>query len=192
MATGIRKVVLCTGHMAEALKPKLGSRFRDLNLRCSCDSRPLETDGALRVALEQLPGRTVLVMNGNFYRGTNLAAFMRFHQQCRASNTLWVARVPRASSYGRVKANNSPQATAFTEKYRGDGSGWINAGIFLLQRDVIGQMPSGNIVSLKREAFPQWIGRGLCACQGGGRFLDIGTPRSYAEAEQFSTAEAAA
>ena len=52
------------------------------------------------------------------------------------------------------------------------------------QRAVLEGIPSGRAVSIEREVFPAWIGRGLHAFRTAGKFLDIGTPESYAVAQQ--------
>jgi len=44
-------------------------------------------------------------------------------------------------------------------------------------------------VSIEREMFPAWIGQDLYGYQSQGRFLDIGTPESYAEAANFFSAQ---
>jgi NDP-sugar pyrophosphorylase family protein len=50
---------------------------------------------------------------------------------------------------------------------------------------VIERITPGRAVSLEKDVFPELIGNGLYAFKGGGAFLDIGTPESYAEAEEF-------
>jgi NDP-sugar pyrophosphorylase family protein len=58
----------------------------------------------------------------------------------------------------------------------------VNAGIYVLDSEMVRAIPSGRAVSLEREVFPGWIGRRLYGYQSRGRFLDIGTPESYAQA----------
>jgi NDP-sugar pyrophosphorylase family protein len=73
----------------------------------------------------------------------------------------------------------------FGEKDASNGSGWINTGMYLLTRRLLQTIPVGEFVSLKREMFPAWLGREIYGSQGGERFLDIGTPESYAAAAQI-------
>jgi NDP-sugar pyrophosphorylase family protein len=73
----------------------------------------------------------------------------------------------------------------FDEKGGARGPGWISAGIYLLSRSVVETIPSGRAVSIERETFPAWIGRGLYAYRNQGRFMDIGTPETYTDAERF-------
>ena len=74
--------------------------------------------------------------------------------------------------------------TSFVEKGTSCAAGWMSAGIYLLQRAVLESIPSGRAVSVEREVFPAWIGRGLYAFRTAGKFLDIGTPESYAVAQR--------
>ena len=73
----------------------------------------------------------------------------------------------------------------FEEKKAGAGPGWINAGVYLLGCPILASVPEGGSVSLERDIFPAWIGRGLVAYRKRVRFLDIGTPESYGMAERF-------
>ena len=64
-------------------------------------------------------------------------------------------------------------------------AGWINAGVYLLERGLIAALPAGRSVSLERESFPSWLGLPLRGVPARKRFLDIGTPESYCQAETF-------
>lgn len=75
----------------------------------------------------------------------------------------------------------------FDEKSDEGGAGWINAEIYLLSRRLLLTIPMSRAVSLEQEMFPAWIGQGLYGHRSTGRFLDIGTPETYALAEQFFT-----
>jgi NDP-sugar pyrophosphorylase family protein len=76
----------------------------------------------------------------------------------------------------------------FAEKGGKAGPGWINAGIYLLAREVIRVIPSNMAVSLERDVFPSLITAGLLGIPHEGHFLDIGTPESYRAAESFFAA----
>ena len=77
--------------------------------------------------------------------------------------------------------------TQFVEKKQG-GSGSINAGVYLLSRQVIRSIAEGTVVSLEHDIFPTLMNHGLYGYQERGRFLDIGTPEDFAAAEQFFAA----
>ena len=99
--------------------------------------------------------------------------------------TLLLAEVPDTSRYGRVELDPAGAVCRFVEKQGAGGPGWINAGIYLLERARIEEIPERAPCSLERDVFPGWIGRGLHGYRTGARFLDIGTPQSYARALAF-------
>jgi NDP-sugar pyrophosphorylase family protein len=96
-----------------------------------------------------------------------------------------LARVCDAGRYGHICVDGDGAVMIFEEKGGQSGTGWINAGIYLFSRASLDTIPSGRAVSLERDLFPRWIGRGLYGYRSEGRFLDIGTPEAYAIAEQF-------
>ena len=63
------------------------------------------------------------------------------------------------------------------EKQEGAGAGWINAGIYLFRAAAPRRLRRG-------ECFRS-SATGLRAHRTHGRFIDIGTPGSYAEASAF-------
>jgi D-glycero-D-manno-heptose 1,7-bisphosphate phosphatase len=90
------------------------------------------------------------------------------------------------SRYGRVTCDGDGRVTRFDEKTPNAGPGDINAGIYLLSREFLRSIPRGRAVSIERQTFPAWIGSGLFGCRADTtRFIDIGTPESYAQAESY-------
>jgi NDP-sugar pyrophosphorylase family protein len=93
------------------------------------------------------------------------------------------------SHYGRVSISNDGTIIRFEEKNDTVRPGWINSGIYILKQIMLQSIPTGREVSLERETFPAWVGQGLYGYQSKGRFLDIGTPESYALAHNFFASE---
>lgn len=182
---GIRRVVLCTGHLGTQVQELLQDRYRDLDLVYSQEPVPLGTAGALRLALPLLNSDPVLVMNGDSLCEAELNFFVYWHHARSAEATLLLTEVPDTRRYGRVSMDEDGLVRQLNEKSCVGGPGWINAGVYLLSRRLIEMIPSDRVVSLEREIFPDWIGRGLYGLRRSGRFLDIGTPESYALAEEI-------
>jgi NDP-sugar pyrophosphorylase family protein len=181
---GLQRVILCTGYKAEQVAELVGANYRGLSITYSPEPAPLGTAGAVRHALSLINSHTVLVMNGDSFCEVNLGALWESHRRSGANATLVVIEVPEARDGGRVTLNEAGAITSFVEKGTSRAAGWMNAGIYLLQRAVLESIPSGRAVSIEREVFPAWIGRGLYAFRTAGKFLDIGTPESYAVAQQ--------
>jgi NDP-sugar pyrophosphorylase family protein len=179
---GISKVVLCTGFQARQVEEMLGNTYRDMRLHYSVEAEPLGTAGALRQALPALDTEPVLVLNGDSFCETNLPAMLSAH---RGPATIVVREVPDTTQSGRVEFDADGVVTSFIEKGAVAGPGWLSGGIYLLGREVLSAIPTGRAVSIEKEAFPAWVGRGLRAFPTRGRFLDIGTPETYSVAQQF-------
>jgi NDP-sugar pyrophosphorylase family protein len=184
LAAGARHAVLCTGYKADQIEAAFGLAYRGLRLSYSEEPSPLGTGGAMRYALPHIESETVLAMNGDSYCAADLTTFQKWHHEHGAAASLLLAQVSDTSRFGRVQTDDEGRVLKFGEKGEHSGPGWINAGIYLIQRELLEAIPEGKI-SIEREVFPSQIGHGLYASQTGGRFLDIGTPESYAEAEEF-------
>ena len=188
-AAGVLRVVLCTGYLGEQVHRVFGSRWGAMELIYSRETAPLGTGGALRKALPHLSSNPVLVMNGDAFCGIQLADFYAWHCRRGARATLAIVQASDAARYGRVQVDATGEVVRFAEKCAGPNVAWINAGIYLLDRSIIENVSTGYKVSLEREVFPRWIGKGFYgySCEGG--FLDIGTPQSYVDAKKFFASE---
>jgi len=126
-----------------------------------------------------------LVLNGDSYCGVDLPSFWDWYTQHGWSAALVLTRVEEVSRYGQVLAGEDGGVRAFREKGVSRGAGWINAGVYLVQRKRLLEIPTGRPVSLEREIFPVWVREGLGGYCSAAPFIDIGTPESYAAAQEF-------
>ena len=184
-AAGCRKVLLCTGYLGEQVAHAFGKNYGSLSLVYSQEQTPLGTGGALRLALSHVESDPVLVMNGDSFCDMDLNAFWNWHCQRQVSASIVLARVARSERYGQVKVDADGRILEFAEKQRGAEAGWINTGIYLLSQEMIQSIPRHAISSLENDIFPRWVGCGLSGYMSLGRFIDIGTPDDFAEAENF-------
>ncbi len=184
-ALGIARAVLCTGYLAGQIREAAGDRHGGLSIAYSQENDPLGTAGALRLAASQIQTEQVLAMNGDSWCTADLHQFWRWHRARRAEASLLLVQVPEAERYGRVQVDGEGRVVRFEEKGKPSSSRWINAGIYLIRRELLLAIPEGRPVSMEREVFPSWIGRSFYGWLSAGEFLDIGTPEAYARAEEF-------
>jgi D-glycero-alpha-D-manno-heptose 1-phosphate guanylyltransferase len=184
-AVRVRQVVLCTGYLAHQVKDTLGETYGPMNLLYSQEPSPLGTGGALCFALPLLESETVLVLNGDSFCEANLRAFCLVHRLRGAQASLLLAEVTDTGRFGWVELDEEGRITGFREKGKATGSGWVNGGIYLINRSLLETIPPQRTVSLEQDLFPAWIGRGLYGFRSQGRFIDIGIPESLAGAETF-------
>lgn len=186
-AVGIGSGVLCTGYMGDQVRDIFGDAYGSLRLSYSQEPAPLGTGGALRLALPLIPSETMLVLNGDSFCETDFKAFWTWHTTRGAAASILLTEVADTRRYGRVLVDADGRVLKFEEKNGDSGPGWINAGLYLCARKLLEDIPTNRVVSIEREMFPSWIGRGLYGNQSAGRFIDIGIPETYANAEQFFT-----
>ena len=182
---GFRHAVLCTGYRGELVEQAFGTRYRSLALDYSRETTPLGTGGALRLAQRHVRSSSFLAMNGDSYCDADLRAFWAAHIAGRQPGSLLLTEVADTSRYGRVQVAPDGRVQSFKEKGAQLGPGWINAGIYLFDTRLLTSVDDDRPVSLERDLLPRWIDAGLGSFPCRGRFLDIGTPASFAEAERF-------
>jgi NDP-sugar pyrophosphorylase family protein len=182
---GLRRVVLATGYLGEQIEATFGSTHGTLALAYSQEPEPLGTGGALRRALPNLAGDLVLVLNGDSYVDCSLGTFHAWHRAHSFAGSLLLTWVADAGRFGTVERTPEGRVMAFREKEGVARPGWINAGVYLLSRQLCEALPAGHAVSLEREAFPEWLAAGLGGFECRAAFLDMGTPESLAQADAF-------
>jgi NDP-sugar pyrophosphorylase family protein len=183
---GVRKAVLLIGHQADQVRDAFGAFHSGMRLTYSEEEQPLGTGGAIRLALPQIAGETILLLNGDSYCELDLTAFWHFHRERHARFSLALTQVENAARFGRVVTGPHERIEQFEEKSPTPTAGQINAGIYLVSRTLLEPIPPGRALSLERDLMPQWVTQGQAfGFPAGGRFLDIGIPAAYAEAEQF-------
>ncbi|MEW6387402.1 MAG: nucleotidyltransferase family protein [Thermodesulfobacteriota bacterium] len=182
---GIKEVVLCTGYQAEMIEAALGDRYQSLNLKYSREEKPLGTGGALRLALPHCASDPILAMNGDSFIDADLTAFWSWFAPRDRNAGLLLTKVRDTRRYGSVQVREDGLILGFAEKSAAFGPGWINAGVYILRKHVLSLIPLGKPYSLERELFPALAGKNLYGFPVTGKFIDIGTPESYLEAEKF-------
>jgi NDP-sugar pyrophosphorylase family protein len=185
-AHGVEEVVLSLGYLPEAFRAHFpGNHFDGLPLRYAIEPEPLGTAGGIRFAAEGITER-IVVCNGDVLTSLDLGAMVRFHDERAAAATIHLARVADPSAFGVVPTKPDGEVIAFVEKPPPGNapSGWINAGTYVLEPEVLADIPTGVEVSIERETFPRLLDRPgrLYALQSDAYWLDIGTPDKYLEA----------
>jgi len=182
---GIREVVLCIGYLGEQIENHFGGRYKTLRVHYSKELQPLGTAGALRSAFSFMNSDTMLVMNGDSYCEFDLRKFTDWHINHESGATVLLTHKTDSGRYGTVLVASDGRITDFVEKKFHSRPGWINAGVYLVSREMVASIPTGCEASLERDIFPTWLSRPFFAYKSCGRFIDIGTPESYREAEAF-------
>jgi mannose-1-phosphate guanylyltransferase len=182
---GVDDVVLSCGFMSDAVEHVLGDEHQGMRLRYVHEDEPLGTAGPVRLALDEgVLEERLLVLNGDVLTDMDLSAQLAWHEEKGAQATLALMAVDDVASYGVVPTGDDGRVTAFLEKQSGPvPTNRVNAGAYVLEREVAEGIEPGRAVSFEREVFPALAeSGGLYGFAQSGYWVDIGTPERYLEA----------
>ena len=182
---GVSEIVMSVGFLADGLRTALDETgHKGVNIRYVEESEPLGTAGAVKFAEQHLDER-FLVLNGDVLTDFDISSEIAQHEATGARATLALVPVDDPTAYGLVLTDDERRVLSFLEKPSVDEvppNPRINAGAYVLERDVLELIPTGRAVSFEREVFPALIDNGLYAYDADGYWLDLGTPERYIEA----------
>jgi len=183
---GFRRIILSTGYLGNIIQDYFADGHQwNVEIIYSQEQEPLGTGGAVKFAEPLILSNPVLVMNGDSLVDVNLKSFLDFHFQHQAKLSIVLTEVEDARRYGTVVTDSNERVIRFVEKSDKPVSNQINAGVYLLSREVISEIPKNQQLSLEYDVFPKDCGKDFYGMSGTFSFLDIGQPESYAKAEQF-------
>jgi NDP-sugar pyrophosphorylase family protein len=182
---GSDRVILAVGYQKELIHSQFGDQAHGLKIGYSIESTPLGTGGALRNALSQMEANCALIMNGDSYTDADLRLFSICHQNTNADVSVLVVPANGRTDCGLVSVDSDGRILGFREKQSASGKQYVNAGIYVVNKQILDEIPTGIQVSLEAELFPQWLGESkhLRAFHYPGQCIDIGTPDRYREAQ---------
>jgi len=178
---GVERVVLSVGYRAELIIRHFGEHWRGLEIDYAVENTPLGTGGAVRLALSHCGSDPVLVVNGDTFLNLELSALAA--RGTAEGAPLLVARaVPDTARFGRLEVDCG-RLSGFAEKGV-SGPGLINAGCYLVPRDLLAEMPADKPFSLENDFLaPSGVRAGFGVFVSDGLFIDIGVPDDYARAQ---------
>ncbi len=186
---GVTHLHLAAGYRAGQLRDWAASTiFPGARITVSVEPEPLGTGGGLRFALPFCDDADpLLVLNGDSLlpraRLEELVAAKGVFPGCRG--VLAAVEMTERGDYGTLDIDPQNRITAFREKATND-SGWVNGGIYYLDRDLIATLPEGQPSSIEKDVFPRLAANGvLGAYKVAGPLLDMGTPAGLQRTENY-------
>ncbi|MBI4587751.1 MAG: NDP-sugar synthase [Candidatus Rokubacteria bacterium] len=184
---GIRDIVLACSYRVESIRAQLGDgRDLGVRLRYAVEAEPLGTAGGVRNAAEPTGGR-VVVLNGDVLTDVDLSQMVQSHVARGAQASIYLTPVEDPTPYGLVETDADGRILRFVEKPSREAitTNTINAGIYLLNRELLDLIPRGQVVSMERDFFPGLLARRIPFFGFVARayWLDIGSPEQYRQAQ---------
>jgi len=180
---GVEHVIFSAGYLAETIERTVGDGG-SYGLRVSyvVEDEPLGTAGAFKNAEGALtPGR-FFALNGDVLTDVDLSALAAFHVDKGGMATIYLTPVEDPRRYGLVLVRPDASVSDFLEKPGADypSPALINAGIYVLEPEVLEMIPAGRMFSIERGVFPRLAQAGsLYGFEARTYWRDIGTPESY-------------
>jgi mannose-1-phosphate guanylyltransferase len=180
---GIHDIVISTCYKSKYIQDYFGdgSKF-GLTIEYICEDIPLGTGGAIKKT-EHLYDDTFLVFNADILCNMDFTDLLQFHKSKSAAVTIAVTRVDNPCAYGVIEYDKNNYAVSFTEKPKAAEikSNYINAGVYVIEPEVLKEIPATRPVSVEREIFPSLLKKGskIAVYKGGSYWMDIGTPEKY-------------
>ena len=183
---GVTHILLSVGYLHEAIQSYFGASFEGIGLEYAVEETPLGTGGAIRRTLQLVHEDAALVLNGDTYLDADFAAMMRFHTAQNMPLTMAVTHQDDIARYGGIRVAEG-RVAGFEEKGR-SGPGWINAGAYVLNRDLPWPPQCTGAFSFERDFLAAQASKLQAAAYPvQGFFLDIGVPKDFDRA-QFALA----
>lgn len=181
---GFKRFILCVGYLREQVIDHF-KQNTSWNVEFSAEKTPSGTGGAVKKAGQLITSDSFLVMNGDSICNVDFSKFYDFHERNGGILSMVLAKSRRSYDYGIVELDSTNRIRNFKEKVCKNGSGMINAGIYLMKRDIFGYMPEGANFSLEHDLFPKIADSPCYGFLTDGALIDIGTPQRYEMANRL-------
>jgi glucose-1-phosphate cytidylyltransferase len=114
------------------------------------------TGGRVKRIAPYLEGQPFMLTYGDGVANVNIRELVEFHRK--SGKLATVTTTQPSGRFGALNLSGSDQVLGFQEKPKGDG-GWINAGFFVMQPEVVGSIKDDSTV-LEKEPLEQLAGKG--------------------------------
>ena len=155
---GLDGAVLSLGYLPTPIQEYLaGSDLGGFSVDYAVENRSLGTAGGIKNAACYLKGEgPVVAVNGDVLSGLELKRLIEEHEESDALATITLTSVEDPTAYGLVEVDHDMVVHRFIEKPAADEvtTNLVNAGIYVLEPEVLEMIPRGQEISIEREIFP--------------------------------------
>lgn len=184
-AAGLGPILVNTHYLSEKVRAFVEAGDHGDQVRLAHETTLLGTAGTLREHLGFFGGQDGILLHGDNYCLADFREFVAAHAK-RPSGclmTMMVFRADQPSSCGIVNLDGRGVVVGFAEKPSHPSGDLANGAIYILTAELLADMShwSSDIVDFSTQVIPRLIGR-IFAFETSAPLIDIGTPRSYAMA----------
>ncbi len=177
---GVRRAVISAGYKNGTITEYFGKAHKGVKLEYVIEEKPLGTGGALREAVKASEGKDVFAMNGDSFFALDLSKMEFFHLTGRPLVTMAIKPVADAARFGRVRVEDT-RVAGFEEK-AGSGPGFINGGVYILNRKILDPLNGFKESFSFENGFLRLNTGSILPFVSDSYFIDIGIPEDYLKA----------
>jgi mannose-1-phosphate guanylyltransferase len=195
---GVDNIIVTTGYRGEML----AEHVQDWNVngrtaRINQESTPMGTAGSVRLLLDEITD-TVIIGSGDSVASFDVASLLKAHKMNGAKATMALWEVEDPSPFGIVGLSTTPDGEIdgqlregfirrFKEKPAPEEafSNVINAGLYILEPEVMELVPDGEKYDFSKNLFPRLLEMGwpMYAQAINGVWFDVGSPQELIRAQ---------
>jgi len=192
---GVTELAINLHHLPTAVMEYFGGGGHwGVSLRYSVEEKLLGSAGGVKRLQSFFVDDTFVVYYGDVFTRADLRPMIAFHQRSGVLATMALYRVPDPWNRGIVELDDSRTVVRFVEKPSRDQvfSNLANAGIYVLEPDVLDRIPEGKVQDFGHDVFPSMLAEGVRVAGFviEDTLIDIGLPERYEEAIRVALAMA--
>jgi mannose-1-phosphate guanylyltransferase len=179
---GMSEFILSLGYKSDMIISHFNKYKVDTNIEYVVEKERMGTAGPLNLAKELLNERFSM-LNGDILSKINISEMLKTHKENDCLATIALVQVNDPSRYGVADIGGN-RIVKFVEKPKPEEapSNLINAGVYILEPEVLGYVPEGYAM-MEKDVFPKLAEEGkLGKYVYNGPWFDLGTPESYKNA----------
>ncbi|MFH0815516.1 MAG: NDP-sugar synthase [Methanobacteriota archaeon] len=163
VSADFKKIIITTGHLSDKVIKGIadGGQF-GAHILYSFEEVPVGTAGAVKRAEGFLTG-TFVVASGDVLADVNIKELLDFHRKSGALATMALTEVKDPTDFGIVGMDKGGRINRFLEKPKKEEafSNLINAGIYVLEPEVLSYIPADTLFDFAKNLFPILLEKGL-------------------------------
>jgi len=179
-SSGYNEIIITTAYLSDALIKSIGDGLDyNASILYSFEEHPAGTAGAVR-RVGNFIDETFVVAMGDILADVDFKALYEFHKRKGGLATIALTEVDDPTQYGIVGVDANGRIGKFREKPPKEEafSRLANAGIYVLEPDVLDFIPPDQKFDFAKDLFPKLLAKGLplFAQKLDGIWMDIGRP----------------
>jgi len=181
--SNINKVIISVGYKKEYISSYFGNRYKNIEINYAIEDYPLGTGGAILNALSMIDSDKFFVFNGDTYFEVDLSKMLKFFEETKADVLIALKKLKNIERYGKVIVDTDFRIIEFVEK-GSKQEGYINAGIYLLNKALFEKINLPNIFSFEKDFLEKYFkDLRFYGLPFNSYFIDIGVPEDYERAK---------